>query len=135
MTVALAPEPTAPPSAPAHVETDPLQLFQEAEATLRGITDWLGSPSTVEPVWLSPATGSQAAQARGSLHGRHEGRAGPRLELESPNWTLDSQSATVIGAYRLGDRRRTVETGTLRVELARRNDRWHVAALQLEPAR
>ena len=117
-----------------NTNTDPLQLFREAEAVVLGVTAYLGAGGP-EPAWLDMPTGLEAAGIRSQLQARHGGRARPRMDLESPNWTLGSQAASALGGYRLGDRRGIVETGVLRVELIRLGSEWRVAGLQLEPAR
>ncbi|MEN1959474.1 DnaJ domain-containing protein [Luteimonas sp. MJ246] len=117
--------------APAHPE--PMQLFLEAETTLRTVTTYFAAGDGPEPAWLDIATGLEAAGARERLRSRHGGRAYMHMELTDPSWTLGSHAASVHGAYRL-DRRGPVETGMLRVELTRLGQHWRVAAVQLEPA-
>ncbi|WP_165942159.1 J domain-containing protein [Luteimonas arsenica] len=141
-TAALAPAALAPASAPAPAPTaiaaypeDPLQLFLEAEDTIRGITAYLADESSPEPRWLDVPTRLEAAGIRGRLQERHGDRRRARVEVDAPNWSLDPELASMSGAYRLDVRRGTVETGMLRVELARRDRQWRVAGLQLEPAR
>ena len=110
-----------------------MQLFLEAETTLRTVTNYFAAGSGPEPAWLDIATGLEAAGARQRRRARHGGRAHPHMELTDPSWTLGSLAASVHGAYSLG-RNGPVETGMLRVELARLGQHWRVVAVQLEPA-
>jgi hypothetical protein len=133
------PAPSSAPHAPAPVSNaaepaDPLQLFREAEAALRTVTAYL-TDTGADPAWLDPATGLEAAGIRAQLRIRHHHIARPLMRIDVPNWTLGTGAASVLGAYRLGDRRGTVETGVLRLDLARLDQEWRVAGLQLEPAR
>src|SRR5690606_27223286 len=68
---------TAPaaPVADAAVIEDPLQLFLEAEDTIRGITAYLVASDGIEPAWLDVPTHLEAAGIRTRLQARHEGRA------------------------------------------------------------
>ncbi|MGY1529591.1 J domain-containing protein [Luteimonas sp. A649] len=129
-----APTRVAPTKAEAAPE-DPMQLFLEAEDTIRGITDYLLTTSSTEPAWIDMPTRLEAAGLRSRLHTRHEGRAPRRMELDAPNWTLDSGAASMSAAYRLDARRGTVETGVLRIDLTRRDRQWRVVDLHLESAR
>ncbi|MEN1957904.1 J domain-containing protein [Luteimonas changyuni] len=113
---------------------DPLGLFMEAEDIVRSVTDYLAADGA-EPAWLDLPTGLEAAGIRTQLQARHARTAQPRMLVDSPNWTLDAMAASMLGAYRLDDRRGTVETGVLRVELIRMDQAWRVVGLQLEPAR
>src|SRR5690606_18733282 len=87
-----------------------------------------------EPAWLDVPTHLEAAGIRTRLQARHEGRARARMEIDAPNWTLDTGAASMSAAYRLDVRRNTVETGVLRVDLGRRDRQWRVLGLHLDPA-
>jgi len=127
---------TAPaaPVADAAVIEDPLQLFLEAEDTIRGITAYLVASDGIEPAWLDVPTHLEAAGIRTRLQARHEVRTRARMEIDAPNWTLDTGAASMSAAYRLDVRRNTVETGVLRVDLGRRDRQWRVLGLHLDPA-
>ncbi|TWT21077.1 J domain-containing protein [Luteimonas marina] len=127
--------PSAVPSAAAASADDPLQLFREAEETLRSVAAYLAAEGGPAPPWLDMPTGLEAAGIRNELHARHDAGKRPRMDIDSPNWTLGNHSASMLGAYRLGGRGSVVETGILRVELARLERQWRVAGLRLEPAR
>jgi hypothetical protein len=111
-----------------------LQLFREADAMLLAVAAYL-TDTGAEPAWLDGATGLEAAGLRGQLRSRTDRIARPQMRIDVPNWTLGTSAASVLGAYRLDDRRDTVETGVLRLELVRVDQQWRVAGLQLEPAR
>ena len=113
---------------------DPLRLFSEAEAAVHGVASYLAADGGTEPAWLDMPTGLEAAGIRAQLRSRHQDGPRRRMQVETPGWTLDGRAATMLGAYRLAERRDTVETGVLRVELARLDDTWRVSALHLEPA-
>ena len=132
-TPAPAPAPVAP-ATPAASQYDPMQLFLEAEATLHTVTSYFAAGDGPEPAWLDMPTGLEAAGARTRLRARHAGKAHRHMELTDPSWTLGSHAASVHGAYRLDRRSGPVETGMLRVELARLGQHWRVVAVQLEPA-
>lgn len=112
-----------------------MQLFLEAEDTVRGVTDYLLATSSTEPAWIDMPTRLEAAGLRGQLQARHEGRAPHRMELDAPSWTLGNDAASVSAAYRIDARRSTVETGVLRIDLTRRDRQWRVLGLHLESAR
>lgn len=116
-------------------QEDPLRLFSEAEDALRGIRIYLAGQDGVQPAWLDMNTGLEGAGIRAQLRARHAGDARLRMAVDAPGWTLDTHVATMLGAYRVSDRRGIVETGLLRVELARNDGVWRVARLHLEPAR
>jgi hypothetical protein len=116
-------------------QDDPLRLFSEAEDAVRGIRAYLAGQGGAQPAWLDMNTGLEGAGIRAQLRARHANNARLRMGVDAPGWTLDTHVATMLGAYRVSDRRGTVETGLLRVELARRADGWRVARLHLEPAR
>ena len=112
-----------------------MQLFLEAEDAIRGVTAYLVADAASQPAWLDRPTRREAADIRTRLQTQHTGRAGTRMEVDAPNWTVDAAAASMSAAYRLDARRNTVETGVLRIDLSRRGRQWHVAGLYLEPAR
>lgn len=122
---------TAPAPAPA---ADPLALYREAENTVAALAGFLVGAGA-GPDWTDAPTRLDADSLRGTLLARHADVAAPRMHMEVPHWVLGQDTASMSGAYRVEDRRRTVETGVVRVELARRGTGWRVAGVRLEPAR
>lgn len=128
--------PTRAADAPSAVPTsasDPLQLLQQAEQTIAQAALYLGSDgSRVPPIWNDFPTEVSAAESRARLATRLEGH-GPRpMELVRPQWRMGSADAGVNAGYRVAGRR-GVEEGRLRVEMTRREERWLITHLVLEP--
>src|SRR5690606_20456330 len=128
--LALAPTP-APSLAPTALAAtapaaDPLALYHEAENTVAALAGFLVGAGAA-PDWADARTRLDADSLRGTLLARHVDVAAPRMHVEVPHWVLGQDTASMSGAYRVEDRRRTVETGVVRVELARRGTGWRVA--------
>lgn len=114
---------------------DPLQLFHEAEASVESVTRWFAASGGHEPLWLDPQAAGEGQHARAGLRARQGRDARGRIAVDQPNWTLGTGTASMSAPYQLQGRRGTLETGVLHVRLARRDDQWRVAGVQLEPAR
>lgn len=125
---------TSAPEPPAEENADPLQLLREAESMIHAVTAYLATDAK-QPAWLDQETALEADAIRGRLQGRHPDVKRRRMDVDSPNWSLDARTAAVLGAYRLRGGRAELETGVLRVELTRKGKEWRVAALNVEPAR
>lgn len=101
---------------------------------IHAVTAYLATDAK-QPAWLDQETALEADAIRGRLQGRHPDVKRRRMDVDSPNWSLDARTAAVLGAYRLRGGRAELETGVLRVELTRKGKEWRVAALNVEPAR
>lgn len=123
----LAPEPRVPEDT-----TDPLQLMRQARLAADQALAYLGSGDGGGAVaWNDAPIADASEQLRTALHARLGGNGRDRrLRLQSPDWRLDARRATLNGRYRVGG----AESGHLHLELARRDARWWVTALRLEPA-
>lgn len=112
---------------------DPFVLYEEAEHTFAQLTAWMGSSEGLPPpIWNDTGTEAAAASARAALQQRGSARRPAKLAIDAPQWTLGSERAAVAGSYRVGSRR-AGEQGRLQVELIRREERWLVTAVHVEP--
>ncbi|MFZ7095378.1 J domain-containing protein [Luteimonas dalianensis] len=131
-------EPAAPPADPAPAEPqpgpDPLQLFTQAEHTAFQATTYLASDgSHIPPIWNDFPTEAAAADTRAGLALRLDGSDFREINLDSPRWRMGAERAMLDADYRIGGWR-TRERGQLRVEMTRREQRWLVTRLTLEPS-
>lgn len=112
---------------------DPLQLFQQAEATLAQAASYLASDgSRVPPVWNDFPTEVAAAEARARLVQRLADAQPVPIQLVQPRWRMGDQRAGVEAGYRVASLRGD-EEGRLHVEMTRREQRWLITHLALEP--
>ncbi|HRP87577.1 MAG TPA: hypothetical protein PLS34_08660 [Gammaproteobacteria bacterium] len=116
------------------MDEDPLLLMRQAEAAVLAVTRYLAAQDGPPPAWRDAPTGHAAADIRRRLLARNDGPVATHLALQSPNWTLGTRDASVLGPYRLDDRQGLLETGFLHVELARSGRQWRVAAVRLDPS-
>lgn len=102
---------------------------------MRGVRAYLVGQGRAEPAWLDMSTALEGAGIRAQLRTRHRDAGALRMAIDAPAWTLDTDAARLLAAYRVSDRRVPLETGLLRIALVRRDGHWRIAQLQLEPAR
>lgn len=113
---------------------DPLHLFQQAERTVTQATAYLVSDgSHVPPIWNDFPTEVAADAARAGLRLRLKGRRADGIDLGSPQWRLDARHAVLDAGYSVGGRGNR-ERGRIQLEMSRREARWLVTRLHLEPA-
>ncbi|RPD84081.1 hypothetical protein EGK76_13375 [Luteimonas sp. 100069] len=120
---------------PEMVPPDPLQLLREADAAVAHLAKYLASPEVAPPSWRGPEVERSARELRTALEARVTGIHQAELSLDTPNWLLGSDVATLNTAYQLEHAGSTLETGLMQVRLERGLDGWQVATVQLEPAR
>lgn len=119
-------EDTQPPA------EDPFLLLQEAEHAVAQVAAYLASDgSHVPPVWNDFPTEASAAATRAGLQRRLDGGS---LELQAPRWVMGNDRAALDAGYRAAGAP-DLEEGTLRIEMTRREQRWLVTRLHLEPGR
>ncbi len=112
---------------------DPFLLYEQAEHTVAQLTRWLASLDDLPPpIWNDAGTEAAAAAARSALQDRRNNGRPDALSFDSPRWNLGRAHAVVDGSYHVGGRR-VGEQGTLQVELVRREERWLVTAVHMEP--
>src|SRR5690606_13927276 len=129
---------THPPAPPTNLQsladTDPLQLLEEAQRTAAQAAAYLASDgSHIPPIWNDFSTEVAAAEARARLAMRSAAPAPGQMHLLSPQWRMGTEQAGLDAGYRLG-REGGTEEGRLRLEMTRREQRWLVTNLSLEPA-
>ncbi|MEN1925785.1 DnaJ domain-containing protein [Luteimonas qiangzhengi] len=131
------------PPATAHTSTaqpptptpDPLQLLRQAEDTVAQTALYLASDgSLIPPIWNDFSTEAAAAEARADLALRLDGNMSGRINLDSPQWRMGDEHAVLQAGYRTGAAH-APEQGELRIEMTRREQRWLVTRVHLEPAR
>ena len=112
---------------------DPLLLFQQAEHTAAQATAYLASDgSHIPPIWNDFSTEVAAAEARARLAMRIAAPAPGRMHLVSPQWRMGTEQAGLDAGYRLGQEG-AAEEGRLHLEMTRREQRWLVTNVSLEP--
>lgn len=125
---------SAAPDLQSLADTDPLQLLEEAQHTAAQATAYLASDgSHIPPIWNDFSTEVAAAEARARLAMRSAAPAPGQMHLLSPQWRMGTEQAGLDAGYRLG-REGGTEEGRLRLEMTRREQRWLVTNLSLEPA-
>lgn len=126
-TVAAEPINTAPAVGATPV-ADPLLRMREAQASLRATLAFLSRDNGAPPLWNDPRAAEQANRQRDALHRRVDVR---RVELTASHWVLRDGDARVDASYATGGN--AGEQGRLALRLVRREGRWLVSGLQLEP--
>ncbi|MGY0561510.1 J domain-containing protein [Luteimonas sp. A277] len=113
---------------------DPLQLLRQAEDTVAQAALYLASDgSHIPPIWNDFSTEAVAAEARAGLAMRFDGNTPGRINLDSPKWRMGDEHAVLQAGYRTGDAH-SPERGELRIEMTRREQRWLVTRVHMEPS-
>lgn len=125
--------PAAPGTAIPEDTHDPAQLMRQARLAVDQAVDFLAAGAG--PVaWQDAETERGAAQLRDTLHARLQANDRERsIRLQGADWRLDRQRASLNSRYRVSSGWQMLETGRLQVELQRRDARWWVASLRMEP--
>lgn len=112
---------------------DPVQLMRQARLAVDQAIEYLAVGAG--PVaWQDAQAERAAALARDALDARLQaGDRDRRIRLQTPDWRMDAQRASLRGRYRVSSRLQALETGRVHVELLRRDARWWVSSLRMEP--
>lgn len=102
--------------------------MQEAQASLRSTLAFLATPDGTPPLWNDPRAADDANRTRDALHARGRVR---RMALSDTHWVMRNDEAQLRAQYATGGRRG--EQGRLALQLVRREGRWLVAGVRLEP--
>lgn len=129
---AVAPAPVPASNIPEDTH-DPVQLMRQARLAVDQAIDYLAAGEG--PVaWQDAQAERAAARARDALDARLQaGDRERRIRLQAPDWRMDAQRASLRGRYRVSSRLQSLETGRVHVELLRRDARWWVSSLRMEP--
>ena len=103
--------------------------MQEAQASLQSTLAFLSSRSSAPPLWNDPRAAEEANRLRDALHARGRVR---RMDVSASHWVLREDEARFGASYGTGAR--GGEHGRLDLQLVRREGRWLVAGVRLEPA-
>lgn len=112
---------------------DPLVMFnrmRQAEQRVAQVADYLAARPGAAPMWNDPQTEAEASRLRTQLNARK----GTKLELTSPAWRLQADSASMSAGYRCRSADSDPCQGRLDIKLVWREGLWLVRDVGLGPS-